>query len=117
MRTVYPNKPNSGYDAEDLRLELRAFQKHFPGKRLLALKLDGFSHEVIYDDIPKTPKAHGVSVSFCMGEAEELRYCHSEEERALQKAARDFLTDIGFNGHASFQGNPMEIIYVDPNER
>ena len=117
MRTVYPNDKSSGYDKEDLELELRKFQESFPGKRLLALQLDGFSHHVVYDDVPKTQKYHSIEVSFCMGEAEELAYCEDEEDRNLHKAARRFLTALGFNGHASFQGNPMEIIYVDPEDR
>ena len=117
MRTVYPNDASSGYDKEDLALELKKFQEFFPGKRLLALQLDGFSHHVIYDDVPKTPKAHCIEVSFCMGEAEELAYCKDEEKRRLKKAARDFLAAIGYNGHSSYQGNPKEIIYVDPEDR
>ena len=117
MRTVYPKDKSSGYDKEDLELELRKFREFFPNKRLLALQLDGFSHKVVYDDVPKTPKAHLVVVSFCMGESEELSYCDSEEDRNLHKAARGFLASIGFGGHASFQNNPMEIIYVKPEER
>lgn len=117
MKTIYPNLPSSGYDKEDLELELKKFQESFPGKRLLAIQLDGFSHCVIYDDVPKTPKAHSVEVSFCMGEDEELHYCRSEEDRNLHKAARKFLTALGFNGHASYQNNPTEIIYVDPEDR
>jgi len=117
MRTVYPNKKSSGYDKEDLELELKKFQEFFPRKRLLALQLDGFSHHVIYDDIPKTPKAHSIEVSFYMSESEELSHCMGDENRYLQKAARGFLTAIGFNSHISFQGNPTEIIYVNPEDR
>jgi hypothetical protein len=117
MRTVYANDPKGEYDKEDLELELKAFQKFFPGKRLLALCLDGFSHRVIYDDVPKTPKAHAVYVSFYMGEAEEMSYAKTDEDRAKLKAARGFLTAIGLNTHVSFQGNPKEIIYVNPEDR
>lgn len=117
MRTVYPHDPNSEYDAEDLALELKKFEEFFPGKRLLCLKLDGFSHEIVYDDVPKTSKAHSIEVSFYRGEAEDLAFCANDEAKALQKAARNFLRTIGFAGHSSFQNNPMEIIYVDPEDR
>ena len=117
MRTVYANDPKGEYDKEDLELELKAFQKFFPGKRLLALQLDGFSHCVIYDDVPKTPKAYWVEVSFYMGEAEEMAYAKTDEDRAMKKAARGFLKAIGLGSHISFQGNPKEIIYVDPEDR
>ena len=117
MRTVYANDPRGEYDKENLEIELKTFQRFFPGKRLLALQLDGFSHCVVYDDVPKTPKAHAVEVSFCMGEAEEMAYAKTEEARAMKKAARGFLAAIGLNVHISFQGNPMEIIYVDPEDR
>lgn len=118
MKTVYPNDKSSGYDKEDLELELRKFQEFFPGKRLLALQLDGFSHRVIYDDVPKTQKAHAITVSFCMGTWEELEHAKAAgKDVRLQKAARDFLTALGFNNHASYQNNPTEIIYVNPEDR
>lgn len=118
MKTVYPNDKSSGYDKEDLELELRKFQEFFPGKRLLALCLDGFSHHVIYDDVPKQPKANSIEVSFYMGQWEELEHAKAAgKDVRLQKAARDFLTAIGFNSHISYQGNPTEIIYVDPEDR
>ena len=117
MKTIYPNQPNSGYDKEDLELELKKFQEFFPGKRLLCIQLDGFSHRVIWDDVPRTPKAHCVDISFCMGEAEEQAYCRSDEDRRLHKAGRDFLRALGFAGHSSYQNNPTEIIYVDPEDR
>lgn len=117
MTTVYPNDPYNGYNKKDLEFEMGKFWEFFPGKRLLCIQLDGFSHCVIYDDVPKTPKAHAVEVSFCMGLDEELAYCHSEGEKALKKAARSFLSAIGFAEHSSFQNNPVEIIYVDPEDR
>ena len=101
---------------EASRLESE-FAKAMPGKRLLALQLDGFSHRVIFDDVPKTPKAHGVSVSFCMGEAEELSHCENEEEKATHLAIRGFLAACGYNSHFSYQNNPVEIILVQPEER
>lgn len=117
MRTVYANNPNSGYDSEDVKKELEAFQRFFPNKRLLAIQLDGFSHNIVYDDVPKSEKAHVITVSFCMGAAEELSYCGTEDERKLQTAGRGFLEYIGLNSHAGYQNNPKEIIYVLPEDR
>lgn len=115
--TVYVKDPRSGYDEEDVAIELKRFAQFFPNKRLLAIQLDGFSHGIIYDDIPKQPKAHRLEVSFCMGDAEALDYCRGSEEVALQKAGRAFLRAIGLGVHACFQGNPKEIIYVMPEDR
>ena len=117
MASYHVSDPNRGLTQEELDTELRYFQKRFPGKRLLAIQLDGFSHHVIYDDVPKTPKAHSVEVSFCCSEEEWLGYCPTEEKRAEAKAARDFLRDIGHTSHACYQNNATEIIYVWPKDR
>lgn len=105
-------------EEEGRQRTLELFQKYFPGKRLLALQLDGFSHRVIYDDVPNTPKAHAIVVSFCMGQWEELEHVKAAgNDVRLQKRARDFLAEAGFGGHASYQGNPKEIIFVEPEDR
>lgn len=118
MRTVSLNDKTTENDRKELELILNKFQKHFPDKRLLALQLNGFSHRVIYDDVPKTPKAHAIEVSFCMGTWEELEYTKAAGKNVrLQKLARDFLAEAGFAGHASYQGNPKEIIFVEPEDR
>lgn len=97
---------------------LESFKKLFPDKRLLAIQLDGFSHRVVYDDVPKTPRAHAIDVSFCMGQWEELEHAKAAgKDVRLQKLARDFLAENGFGGHAFYQGNPTEIIFVDPEDR
>ena len=51
-----------------------------------------------------------------MGEQEELSYC-PEDRRERQKAARAFLTDIGYTGHSQYQGNALEIVFVQPQDR
>lgn len=116
MASYHVTDPARGLTPEELAAELRCFRKHFPKKRLLAIQLDGFSHRVIYDDIPREGKAHAVSVSFCCSEAEWLAGL-TEEEREDAKAARAFLTDIGYTSHSWYQGNPTEVIYVMPEER
>ena len=117
MSSYHVSDSRKGLTQEELDAELRCFQKHFPGKRLLCIQLDGFSHRVIYDDVPKTPKAHAVEVSFCCSEEEWLSYCHDDEKRAEAKAARAFLKEIGHTSHACYQNNATEIIYVRPEER
>ena len=107
-----------GLTKEELDAELRQFAKYFPKKRLLALQLNGFSHRILFDDSPRTEdEYHAVEISFCMGEAEELAYCDSDEQREQVKAGRAFLKAIGYNNHAYYQGNPTEVIYVEPEER
>lgn len=118
MATYNVKNKNHGLTEEELAAELKQFAKYFPHKRLLALHLDGFSHHIIYDDSPRTEvREHSVEVSFCMSESEELSYCDSEEKKALVKAGRAFLSAIGYNNHSYYQGNPTEIIYVEPEER
>ena len=118
MRTVYLNDKTPESERKELEAILSKFQKRFPDKRLLALQLDGFSHCVVYDDVPKTQKYHFIEVSFYMGQWEELEHAKAAgRDVRLQKLARDFLADAGFNGHLSYQGNPKEIIFVEPEDR
>lgn len=116
MSSYHVSDSRKGLTKEELDAELRCFQKHFPGKRLLALRFDGFSHAVVYDDGTADSQPTFVYVSFCMSEDEEL--CHApESRRESQKAARDFLTDIHCTGHSAYQGNAVEITFVEPDER
>lgn len=97
---------------------LAAFAAHFPDKRLLALHLDGFSHEVVYDDGPGSAgKPLFADVSFCMGAEEELSYRHGRAEKQLQRGMRAFMEDAGFTGHSQFQGRAVEITFVEPKDR
>ena len=103
--------------AEKARLE-SLFRSKFPDKRLLALQLDGFSHRVIYDDVPRTPKAHAVDVSFCMGQIEEIEHAKAcgKDVRALWRM-REFLEEAGYGSHWQYQNNPTEVILVEPEDR
>lgn len=103
--------------AERKRLEA-AFAAKFPDKRLLCIQLDGFSHRVIYDDVPRSEKAHAIDVSFCMGMWEELEYSRARgEDVCAQKRAREFLEEAGYSSHFAYQGNPTEVILVEPEDR
>lgn len=96
----------------------RRFGELLPKKRLLALQLDGFSHGIVYDDVPRGACAHRIDVSFCMSPEEEIAYAEAIGQTAeSQKAARAFLADIGYGGHASFQGRAVEIRFVEPEDR
>lgn len=103
--------------AEKARLE-SLFHSKFPDKRLLALQLDGFSHRVIYDDVPRTPKAHAVDISFCMGQIEEIEHAKArgDDVRVVWRM-REFLEEAGYSGHWQYQGNPTEVILVMPEDR
>lgn len=106
------------FGAEKAEEVEKAFAERLPGKRLLALQFDGFSHTVIYDDVPKNDRPNFVDVSFCMGEAEELSFCKAHgTDPEVQKAARAFLSDIGYAHHSSFQGNAVEATFVEPEDR
>lgn len=107
----------SSIHSQDTKI-LESFKKLFPDKRLLAIQLDSFSHRIIYDDIPKTPKAHAIEVSFCMGLWEELEHAKAAgKDVRLQKLARDFLAENGFDHHLDYYNNATEIIFVDPEDR
>ena len=110
--TVYPQ------GAERERLERTFAEKFGNDKRLLCLQLDGFSHRVIYDDVPKTPKAHAIDVSFCMGQWEELEHAKAYgKDVRTQKLAREFLEEAGYSSHYQYQCNPTEVILVEPEDR
>lgn len=93
------------------------FQKEMPGKRLLAIHLDGFSHHLIYDSGTKDSQIRSVEVSFCVSEREELYYCRDDSQKQRVSAARRFLRESGYGRHACYQNNAQEILLVDPTER
>ena len=100
--------------AERERLE-SLFHEKFPDKRLLAIQLDGFCHRIIYDDVPRSGMANGIYVSFCMGPIEELEHAKAAgKDVRLQRLAREFLAEAGYSGHYLYQGNPTEVILVEP---
>ena len=111
VREIHPK------GAERKRLEA-AFAAKFPDKRLLALQLDGFSHRVIYDDVPRSEKVHAFDVSFCMGAWEELGYARARgEDVCAQRLAREFLEEVGYSSHLKYQDHPVEVILVEPEDR
>jgi len=78
------------------------FAKLYPGKRLLAIQLDGFTHSAIYDNGKKSDPVKSDRFSHCMPEG------------GWTAAARELFADIG---NASYQGNAKEIIYLAPGDR
>lgn len=114
--TVDAKDRRSGLKKADRKEILESFGERYPGRRLVALQLDGFSHTVVSDDGTKEGPLWFDDVSFCMGEQEELSYC-PEGKRERLKAARAFLTDIGYTGHSQYQGNALEIVFVQPQDR
>ena len=87
---------------DELKQELEnRFKKLFePNARLLAIHLNGFSHTVFYDFGKKEDNI----------ELKDYSQYTSTFDDKLSKL---------FNGipHYTYQGNPLEIIYVCPEER
>lgn len=103
--------------AEKEKLE-KLFAERFPGKRLLAIQLDGFSHTVVYDDGTPNGRPSRVDVSFCMGEAESVaheRGAGRDVDTYLRM--RSFLDEAGYGVHVYYQGHPQEVILVEPWQR
>ena len=90
------------------------FKESYPGKRLLAIHLNGFSHTVFWDEGKRgsKPEREGIradSISFCMGE-EERRASYGESR--CDRLERIFK---GYEAHYLYQGNPKEIVFIDIN--
>jgi hypothetical protein len=78
------------------------FEKNYPGKRLLAIQLNGFNHSVFYDDGSKESE---VQISRYSNYAPEIKELNPLGEM--------------FDGfpNMSYQNNAKEIMYVKPEER
>ena len=78
------------------------FEQLFEKKRLVAMKLDGFSHTIAYDD---GDGDYPVQVKTYTAYAPELK--------------QDKRVGLLFNGipHGPFQGNPFVFHWVKPDER
>ncbi len=88
------------------------FEREFPGKRLLAVHLDGFSHSVVYDDGTAKSPIKQADSSMYMSDAEARLYEDDED-----RACRNFLKAAGFTSHMNYQNNALEILLVDPEDR
>lgn len=79
---------------------LKRFKELYPGKRLLAVLLDGFSHAIFYDD--------GTSDS----DVEFVRY-------SAYTGSKNGVASKLFEGysHYMFQNNPKEYVFVKPIDR
>lgn len=82
---------------------VKEFKKIYKGKRLLAIRLDGFSHKVFYDN--------GTFSSDITSDGYSL-YTDFENEKA-----NSFFPAIGYNHHYSFKHAPEEIVFVYPTDR
>ena len=79
------------------------FNKLFPTKRLLAFRLDGFSHSLWYDDGNGASDVEQLWYSACAPESP-----HNTRESTLL---------LGIYPHYSFQGNAYGHVYVSPANR
>lgn len=112
-KAVKTAKTGNGVKNEKETLMAR-FNESYPGKRLLAIHLNGFSHTVFWDEGEKGSKPerggiHADSISFCMGEKERrMSYGDSQCDR-LERVFK------GYEAHWLYQGNAREILFVDRN--
>jgi hypothetical protein len=98
--------------AEMKKLFKERWKELFPGKRLLCVQLNGFTHDIYYDE--RSPRAAVIkggckrlSYSDCMGMSEARSYGFNDD------AVVKFFE--GFPNYA-YQGRPIEIVYVMPKE-
>lgn len=78
------------------------FKELYPGKRLLAIQLNGFSHRVFFDSKTSASNIECQDYSGCMPEG--------------HWPASAILLFEGI-GHAGYQNNAKELLYILPNER
>lgn len=78
------------------------FKKLYPKKRLLAIQLNGFTHKVFYDNGRGTV---GIQIE------EYSQYVTCERETSQTKEL------LGNISHLAYKGDPLEIIYLAPDQR
>lgn len=81
------------------------FKEQFPNKRLLAIRLDGFSHTLFYDN----PDQHSDGTE---EDYELLRHTTAPEQNTQE--ANKFFADVP---HYVYQNNPWYHIWVRYHER
>lgn len=90
----------------DLKKEFgERFKELFPGKRLLAVHINGFTNSVIYDGGTAAEKPTVLSYTHYMSHDEQAAY-HPEHLAELEKL---------FDGVE--HGPAREIVYVEPKDR
>lgn len=80
----------------------KTFTQLMPKHRLLAAKLDGFSHTIYYDKGSKDDDVKAASYS-----------AYSPEQKFEVIAAQVFKNIPHYN----YQGNPATFIWIDPEDR
>lgn len=75
------------------------FKEMYKDKRLLAVQLNGFTHSIFFDDGDANSKVECVHFSHYMDADEKLKYIFSDVY------------------HYAYKHNPLELIYILPNER
>lgn len=79
------------------------FKECYPGKRLLSIKLDGFSHAVFFDD--------GTQTQYDPYEVE--RHTCASEQNIHERANKLFQG----HPHYMYQNNAKQYLYVAPTKR
>lgn len=91
-----------GKNRIDVKLFESKFSELYPGKRLLAVQLDGFSHRVIFDGGSSDSPVKSDSFSGCMPEGG-----WSVQAKSL----------LSLYPHHTFQCNAYEYVWVLPEDR
>jgi hypothetical protein len=78
------------------------FEKHYPKKRLLAVQLNGFTHSVFYDN---GKASDDIKID---------RYSYYMPEGEWSIGAMKMFHNVP---HHTFQFEPVEIVYVNKDER
>jgi hypothetical protein len=78
------------------------FRELFPDHRLLAIQLNGFSHSLFYDNGTATAAP------------EVLRYSSYAPEQKWDKRAMVIFNNIP---HHYYQGQPLEHVFIMPEDR
>lgn len=87
----------------DINCFKERFDRLFPAKRLLAFKLDGFSHSLWYDDGNGASDVEQLWYSACAPESPH----NTRESKQL----------LGIYPHYLYQCNPHGHVYVSPDNR
>lgn len=84
----------------------KLFKELYEGKRILAIQLNGFSHKVFYDS--------GTTNSDVIIEEHSGYLSEYERTGRFTPKVQKLFDGIG---HLSYQNNPVEIVYVNPEDR
>ena len=108
--TTFEEDEEEEEEEDDIHTELfkekikAVFAEIYPGRRLLAVHLNGFTHSIITDG--------GKSNSPILSRSWSAYVSSGDDERE-----KEFFKRIGFGYHHGFKHNAIEILFVKKEER